>query len=104
VLKPGGILVSTVGIKDAETVRAKGIKGVAYMAKSYADQLHELANLVDAEEIRPVVSKILSLKEAEEAHRISEEGHTRGKIVLLVYPSRTVEEIEEFLINFPTFF
>ncbi|HTI07410.1 MAG TPA: NADP-dependent oxidoreductase [Puia sp.] len=104
VLKPQGILVSTVGIKDPEALKAKGIKGVAYMARSYGDQLRELANLVDAGAIKPVVSKMLPLKEAEEAHRISEEGHTRGKIVLLVYPSRTLEEIEEFLINFPTFF
>lgn len=104
VIRPGGILVSTVGIKDPEAVKASGILGVPYMAQSYGDQLQEMAHLVDAGEIRPVVSKILPLKDADEAHRLSEEGHTRGKIVLLVYPSKTREEIEEFLMNFPIFF
>jgi NADPH:quinone reductase-like Zn-dependent oxidoreductase len=104
VLKPGGILVSTVGIKDQAALTAKGIKGAQYMAQPSADQLQALAQLVDAGKIKPVVSKIFPLKEIEEANRISEEGHTRGKIVLTVYPSRTREEIEEFLINFPTFF
>lgn len=104
ILKPGGILVSTVGIKAPEAMKAKGITGVAYMSQPYGDQLQELAKLIDAGYVKPVVSKILPLKDAEEAHRISEEGHTRGKIVLLVYPSRSREEIEEFLMNFPTFF
>jgi NADPH:quinone reductase-like Zn-dependent oxidoreductase len=104
VLKPGGILVSTVGIKDEAALKAKGIKGAQYLAHPSADQLQALAQLVDAGKIKPIVSKIFPLKEIEEADRISEEGHTRGKIVLMVYPSRTREEIEEFLINFPTFF
>lgn len=104
VLKPGGILVSTVGIKDPGSITAKGLKGVHYFAHPSAGQLQELADLIDEGIIRPVVSKILPLKHAAEAHRISEEGHTRGKIVLQVYPSMTLEQIEEFIINFPLFF
>ena len=104
VLKPGGILVSTVGIKDEEALKAKGLRGAQYMAHPSADQLQQLADLVDTGKIKPVVFKIFSLKEIEEADRLSEEGHSRGKIVLMVYPSRTREEIEEFLINFPAFF
>jgi NADPH:quinone reductase-like Zn-dependent oxidoreductase len=84
VLKPGGILVSTVGIKDMEALSAKGIHGEQYMAKSLPDQLKQLAELIDAGKIKPVIAQVLPLKEAARAHRISEEGHTRGKIVLKV--------------------
>jgi NADPH:quinone reductase-like Zn-dependent oxidoreductase len=104
VLRQGGVLVSTVGIKDMAALQPKGIRGAQYMAHPSGSQLQVLAELVDAGKIRPIVSKILPLKEIEEADRLSEEGHTRGKIVLMVYPSRTREEVEEFLINFPAFF
>lgn len=104
VLKPGGILVSTVGIQDEAALKAKGIRGAQYGTHPSADNLQALAQLVDAGKIRPIVSRIFPLKEIQEADRISEEGHTRGKIVLMVYPSRTREEVEEFLINFPAFF
>jgi NADPH:quinone reductase-like Zn-dependent oxidoreductase len=104
VLRPGGILVSTVGIKDPSAITAKGLREAHFMAHPDAGQLQELAELIDKGKIRPVVSKIMPLKDAAEAHRLSEEGHTRGKIVLQVYPSMTLEQIEEFLINFPLFF
>ena len=104
VLKPGGILVSTVGIQDEAALKAKGIRGAQYMTHPSADNLQALTQLVDTDKIRPIVSSIFPLKEIEEADRISEGGHTRGKVVLMVYPSRTREEVEEFLINFPAFF
>jgi NADPH:quinone reductase-like Zn-dependent oxidoreductase len=84
VLKPGGILVSTVGIKDMEAIQAKGLQGAQYMAQSIPEQLRQLAQLIDADKIKPVIAMILPLKDAAEAHRISEQGHTRGKIVLQV--------------------
>lgn len=104
VLRPGGILVSTVGIKDQAAISAKGLRGAHFLAHPDASQLEELAELIDEGKIRPIVSKIMPLKDAAEAHRLSEEGHIRGKIVLQVYPSMTLEQIEEFIINFPLFF
>jgi NADPH:quinone reductase-like Zn-dependent oxidoreductase len=84
VLKPGGILVSTVGIRDLEALKAKGIHGEHYMAQSISLQLQQMAELIDSGKIRPVIAEVLPLREAAKAHRISEEGHTRGKIVLKV--------------------
>jgi NADPH:quinone reductase-like Zn-dependent oxidoreductase len=84
VLKPGGILVSTVGIKDEAAVKAKGVKGIAYMAKSLPDQLRQMAALIDAGKLKPIISRTLPLKEAAQGQRESEQGHTRGKIVLTV--------------------
>lgn len=90
VIKPGGILVSTVGIKDEEMVKARGITGIAYMAQSSAEQLHQLAQLIDQGRLMPIISKTFPLSEAAEAQIESEEGHTRGKIVLIVDQARAL--------------
>jgi len=84
VLKPGGTLVSTVGIQIADALKEKGIRGASFMAQSIPADLDEITRLIDSGAVIPVVSKIFPLKEAAAAHRFSEEGHVRGKIVLQV--------------------
>ena len=84
VLKPGGILVSTVGIKDMDALKVKGLHGSQYMAQSVPENLKQLAELIDAGKLKPVIAQVLPLKEIVKAHQLSEGGHTRGKIVLKV--------------------
>jgi len=84
VLKPGGILVSTVGINDPDAVKAKGIIGKAYMAQSVPANLEQLADLADAGKIKPIISEVLPLEEVRKAHETIEKGHTKGKIVIKV--------------------
>lgn len=84
VLKQGGILVSTVGIKDKEALKPKNIEGVAYMAQSVPNDLKQIGELVDAGKVKAIIAKVLPLKDIIQAHKLSEEGHTRGKIVLTV--------------------
>jgi len=83
-IKQGGILVSTVGIADQKALDEKGIKGKSYMAQSIPGDLTQIATLIDEGKVKPVISKVLPLEQAAEAHKMSEEGHTRGKIVLEV--------------------
>jgi NADPH:quinone reductase-like Zn-dependent oxidoreductase len=84
VLIQGGTIVSTVGIQDADAIKAKGLRSAAYMAQSRTKDLQQIAQLIDSGAVIPVISKILPLKDAAEAHRIGEQGHVRGKIVLQV--------------------
>ena len=84
VLKPGGVLVSTVGIQFPDALKAKNIRGAAFMAQSVPADLDQITELIDSGAVIPVVSQIFPLKEAAEAQRLLEEGHTRGKIVLEV--------------------
>jgi len=49
--------------------------------------LTKIAELVDAGHVKPVISTVLPLKEARKAHKLSQKGHTRGKIVLQVIKS-----------------
>lgn len=84
VLKPGGILVSTVGIADEEILKEKNIKGIPYMAQSTPEQLNIIGGLLNEGKIQPIITKIYPLNAIAEAHKVSEEGHVRGKIVIQV--------------------
>jgi NADPH:quinone reductase-like Zn-dependent oxidoreductase len=46
--------------------------------------LSEIAKLVDAGKLKPVVETVLPLSDARRALELNETGHTRGKIVLKV--------------------
>jgi NADPH:quinone reductase len=49
-----------------------------------AEPLHAVAAELEAGRVRPVVSDVLPLGEAAEAHRLLEAGHRQGKLVLTV--------------------
>jgi NADPH:quinone reductase-like Zn-dependent oxidoreductase len=84
VLKPGGTLVSSVGIVNQEVVDKKGLKGIQFRTQDNPDQLMQISKLIDEEKIKHVVEYVFPLKDAKKAHEISERGHTRGKIVLQI--------------------
>lgn len=84
VLKPGGILVSTVGVQDEEAFKAKNIQTFQFMAQSYPEQLKQMADLIDSGKLKPVVNQVFPLEEIVKAQKVSEEGHTRGKIAIKV--------------------
>ncbi len=81
VLKPGGILVTPAGQVDADAAAARGS---GMMTQPNHGQLAEIAGLIDTGKVKPVVSTVLPLAEARQAHELSDAGHARGKIVLRV--------------------
>jgi NADPH:quinone reductase-like Zn-dependent oxidoreductase len=84
VLKDGGVLVSLVGLGPAANNPPRGIRALAILVQPNAEQLGQLAALVDAGELRPEVSLTLPLSRAAEAHRQIETRRTRGKVVLRI--------------------
>lgn len=84
VLKKGGVLVSTVGISSPEAATEHGVQGKPMLVHSDADQLTRIAALIDAGNLKTVISTVLPLAEAAKAHELSQSGHVRGKIVLKV--------------------
>lgn len=85
VLKPGGLLLSTVQPPSEEMATAHGVRGqMVDTSRPTAALLDEAARLVAAGQLKPVVSKILPLQEIQQAHQLIEGRHTRGKIVLQV--------------------
>jgi NADPH:quinone reductase-like Zn-dependent oxidoreductase len=85
VLKPGGILVSTIQAPSEETAAAHGVRGaMVFSSPPIGKVLTEVAGLVDSGKLKPHVSAVLPLKDAARAHGMIEGKHTRGKIVLQV--------------------
>ena len=85
VLKPGGILISTIQPPSEETAVAHGVRQqFIASAPPIGRVLAEVATMVDAGQIKPEVSSILPLEEIRQAHKLIEGRHTRGKIVLQV--------------------
>jgi NADPH:quinone reductase-like Zn-dependent oxidoreductase len=84
VVKKGGIIVSITGQPDQAECEKRGIHGASLMAHPDAKALEELARLIEAKKIKPVVSQVFPLAEAAKAHEQIATTHTRGKIVLKV--------------------
>jgi NADPH:quinone reductase-like Zn-dependent oxidoreductase len=55
-----------------------------FTSKERASDLEALAELVEADKVRPVIDRTYSLIEAPDAVRYLAEGHPRGKIVVTV--------------------
>jgi NADPH:quinone reductase-like Zn-dependent oxidoreductase len=62
----------------------RGVKVSTVVRKPSGAHLAELAALVDAGEIRPVVAEVFPLERIADAHRAIETGRTRGKNVIQV--------------------
>ncbi|MFD5079244.1 NADP-dependent oxidoreductase [Streptomyces sp. NPDC058371] len=77
-LAPEGRLAS---IADPEVV---GHGGRYYFVRPDADDLRHLSELAEQEVISVHVSDTFPLERAAEAHRLNQEGRTRGKIVVTV--------------------
>lgn len=84
VLKRGGILVSLVEQPSPEEAVRRGVRQAGVFAVATAEELAALAMLVDAGDVKPRVETVFPLAEARQAHRLSQTGHARGKIVLRV--------------------
>jgi NADPH:quinone reductase-like Zn-dependent oxidoreductase len=84
VVKPGGILVSIVSPPSEEKAAAHHCRSAYVFIQPRADWLTEMAQLIDAGQVKSIIETVLPLNQAVEAHKLSQGGHTRGKIVLQV--------------------
>ena len=85
VLKKGGILVALIGPPPSEDdAKAREVRATIIWGQANRGQLTEIARLADAGKVRPEIAEVFPLREAAEAHRMSETEHVRGKIVLQV--------------------
>jgi NADPH:quinone reductase-like Zn-dependent oxidoreductase len=84
VVKKGGMIVSIVDDVDRNELAKRDIRGTTIRTEPNGKTLEELARLIDAKKITPVVSQVLPLSEVAKAHQQIATRHTRGKIVLKV--------------------
>jgi NADPH:quinone reductase-like Zn-dependent oxidoreductase len=84
VVKKGGIIVSIVDEPPQAELDAHGIRGVALRSSPKADVLGELARLMEAKKLIPLVSQSFPLSDFGKALDQIATRHTRGKVVLQV--------------------
>ena len=84
VVKKGGIIVSITGQPDPGELEKHGIRGAGLSAHPDAKVLEELAKLIDAGKITPIVSAVMPLVDVAKAQEQIASRHTRGKIVLKI--------------------
>lgn len=86
VLKTGGRLVSIAGKPDKEVAEEKGVTAMYLNSSTKVDQLEKIIELVSEGKVKPAVGKIFpfSVEGVQEAHKLSESGHARGKIIVKI--------------------
>jgi NADPH:quinone reductase-like Zn-dependent oxidoreductase len=84
VLKPGGVQASLIGFApDAvAAATARGLRAESIGTRPDGSQLEQIAKLIDAGQVRPIVSTVFPLAEARQAYDLSQQGHVSGKVVL----------------------
>jgi NADPH:quinone reductase len=82
-LRPGGqIAAIATPVLDLDVVLDANISFYGVLIQDDGERTRALAGLLDTGVLRPVVSHVLPLAAAAEAHRILESRHSGGKIIL----------------------
>ncbi len=82
VIKPGGILVSTLVAKEPEEAKARGVRAAEVRGHSDGAQLALIAKMIDERKLGPQIGRVMPLDQAAEAQKLGEASQVNGKIVL----------------------
>lgn len=83
VLKKGGFLVSLVQKGSDELMKKYGVTAEVMASEPNPKQLKEITELIEAGKVKTRVEKVFPLSDAQQAQKVSEEGHVQGKIILI---------------------
>lgn len=81
-IKPGGILVSTLVVEQPEEAKARGVRAAMVQGHPDGGKLALIAKMIDDWRLTPHIGRVMSLAEAADAQRLGEAGEVKGKIVL----------------------
>lgn len=87
VLRPTGLIVNApTGSWPtmAEEAATAGVRATGFRVAPDGATLAIISRLLESGDVKVYVDRVFDLAEAGEAHRVLEEGHTRGKLVLKV--------------------
>jgi NADPH:quinone reductase-like Zn-dependent oxidoreductase len=87
--KPSGAISffgSAIAGLGAGTLRGliTGKRLLVTSVKPRGGDLEKITGLIEAGKIRPVIDRVFPLEQIAEAHRLSETGHVRGKVVIKI--------------------
>ncbi|HEV7585593.1 MAG TPA: NADP-dependent oxidoreductase [Solirubrobacteraceae bacterium] len=82
VMREGGILLTIASAPPEDAARQRGVRAELLIMSPDPEAMGRIAGRVADGEIRIEISELLPLADVQSAHRLSQSGHTRGKIVL----------------------
>lgn len=85
VLRPGGLIVNApTGSWPTmvDEAAAAGVRATSYKLSPSGATLAVLTRMIDAGDLRVHIDRVVPLDQLAEAHRLIDEGHTRGKIAI----------------------
>ena len=83
-LRSGGILVAIAEEPDPAAVGRDDVRSVYFVVEPNGGQLHELATLIDRQQLRPVVSAVFELGALAEAFQAQRSPRPPGKVIITV--------------------
>jgi NADPH:quinone reductase-like Zn-dependent oxidoreductase len=86
VIRPGGVFVTVAARPAEDTGRAQSIRVVS-AGRAPSENLKKIAELIQVGQLKPVVGPLFQLGEAPKAQEISQAGHGRGRIILIMSDS-----------------
>jgi NADPH:quinone reductase-like Zn-dependent oxidoreductase len=84
-IKKGGRVVTVA--TNAESSEDPAVKGAFFIVETRREQLIELAKLIDAGKIRPIISEVFPLEKADQAYFPAQKKAVPGKFVIRVSTS-----------------
>lgn len=83
-IKEGGVIISALTPPEEDLAKERGIRSVRMVVARNANQLSQIASLIDEGKVKVVITAALQLEEIAKAHEIYDAGKTRGKILITV--------------------
>jgi NADPH:quinone reductase-like Zn-dependent oxidoreductase len=83
-VRDGGALITIAGAPPEQAAKERGVRAELLVMSPRPEQLARIAELVAAGDVRVEIAASFPLTEVQQAHTLSESGHTRGKIILTV--------------------
>lgn len=83
VIRPGGVFVTVAGRVDPESGQARGIRATS-SRRADTNKLGQITQLLESKTLCPEVGKTFPLAHARQAHELSQTGHGRGRILLIM--------------------
>lgn len=90
VVKRGGTIATTVGSIDPAKADATGVRAIQIWMQRDADDLRELARLVDDGTVRPRDHRVLPLEQASAAQDLNQDHQTSDKLILATHGRATL--------------
>lgn len=81
-IRQGGALISALDDPSEEEAEQRGIRALRYTAHPSVSQLDEIRAWIDAGRLQVIVQQVIPFADAMSAHRLIEQGHVHGKLVL----------------------